>query len=66
MPANVDVGPALDEIEEALRSDAELTRRVRAVTILKRWQHDRDLDERSRSRAGDLLRKFGDPLTLRS
>jgi hypothetical protein len=58
MPANLNTGRALDEIEQVLLAGAEPDRCREAMAILRRWQWDHDLDEGSRSRATGLVRQF--------
>jgi hypothetical protein len=58
MAANVDATPVIDQLEALLNAGHEPTRCYEAMAILWRWQWDRDLDERSRRRAGTLVRRF--------
>lgn len=57
MAANVDATGAIDELEAVLVAGEEPAR-CEAIEILRRWQWDRDLDERSRRRAHALVRRF--------
>jgi hypothetical protein len=58
MAANVDTTQVIDELEAVLCAGREPRRCVEAMEILRRWQWDRDLDERSRRRSGRLVRLF--------
>jgi hypothetical protein len=58
MAANVDTNGVIDELEAVLCAGAERHRCMEAMDILRRWQWDRDLDERSRQRSSKLVRIF--------
>ncbi len=58
MTAHVDATGAIDELEAVLAAGEELARCGEAIEILRRWQWDRDLDERSRRRAHALVRRY--------
>lgn len=58
MAANVDTNRVIDELEALLSTGAEPRRCLEAMDILRRWQWDRDLDERSRQRSSRLVRIF--------
>lgn len=56
--ANVDATRAIDELEAVLAGGAEAGRCGEVLEILRRWQWDRDLDEHSRRRAHEVVRRF--------
>lgn len=58
MAADVDATRVIDELEALLSAGNEPTRCHEAMVILSRWQWDGDLDERSRRRAGSLVRRY--------
>jgi hypothetical protein len=58
MAADVDTTREIAEFEAVLSAGSEPRRCYEAMAILERWQWDRDLSERSRRRAGALVRRF--------
>ena len=58
MAADVDASRALDELETVLHQGSEPTRCFEAMEILRRWRWDRDLDDKSRTRANGLVREY--------
>ncbi len=55
----IDVGRFVDRMERDLRSGAnDHVRRMDILAVLRRWQYDERLDERSQHRAKVLVREF--------
>ena len=59
MAANVDTTRVIDQLEAVLLAGLDHTRCQEALDILRRWQWDRELDDASRRRAGELAREYG-------
>ena len=54
----IDVSRQVEELEHVLRAGADLTRCMKALEVLERWQFDEMLDDASRKKARRLVREF--------
>jgi hypothetical protein len=59
MAADLDIVDALARFEGELEDRPPETRRDFILAVLGRWQGDPDLNEPSRQRAREILRRFG-------
>jgi len=58
MSAEVNVADIIDGMERRLAASQDRDQYRSCFAILRSWQHDEDLTQRSRERAAEVLKKY--------
>ncbi len=59
LSGEVDATAVIDAMERRLDAGHDVTECRADLAILRRWQHDRGLTRKSRDRAAEAIKKFG-------